>query len=75
MNPESMMKMMNAKKRFTENHPKFVAFFSAVFSGEMEEGTVIELKVTKPGREPVMTNIRVQQSDLELLRELKELAK
>ena len=67
------MKIMSAKNRFTENHPKFVAFLSAVFSTGIEEGTIIELKVTKPGQETMTTNIMVQQSDLELLQELKEL--
>ena len=59
--------------RFTENHPRFVAFLNAVFSKGIEEGTVIELRVTGPGQETMMTNIKVQQSDLELLKELKEL--
>ena len=73
MNPASIMKIMNAKNRFTENHPRFVAFLNAVFSKWIEEGTVIELRVTGPGQETMMTNIKVQQSDLELLKELKEL--
>ena len=75
MNPASIMKIMSAKKRFTDNHPKFVAFLNAVFGAGIEEGTIIELKVTKPGQETLTTNIRVQQSDLELLQELKELAR
>ena len=73
MNPASIMKIMSAKNRFTENHPKFVAFLSAVFSTGIDEGTIIELKVTKPGQETMTTNIMVQQSDMELLQELKEL--
>ena len=32
MNPANIMKIMNAKNKFTANHPKFVAFLSAVFS-------------------------------------------
>lgn len=35
----------------------------------------MEITVTRPGEEPVTANIKVQQSDLELLAELKELAK
>ena len=57
MNPANIMKIMNAKNKFTANHPKFVAFLSAVFSREMEEGTVIV------------------QSDLDLMRELQDMAK
>lgn len=74
MNPESLMKIMNAKNQFTSNHPKFVAFLNAMFSRGIEAGTVIELTVTRPGEAPVTTNIRVQQSDLDLLQELKNLS-
>ena len=75
MNPASIMKIMSAKKRFADNHPKFVAFLNAVFGSGIEEGTIIELKVTIPGQESLTTNIRVQQSDLELLQELRELSR
>ena len=73
MNPAMIMKLINAKNVFTKNHPKFVAFLSAVFSNRIEEGTVIELSVTKPGEEPVTTNLKVQQSDLQLFDEIKEM--
>lgn len=75
MNAASILKLMNARNQFNHNHPKFGAFLKAVFSKQMEEGTVIELSVTRPGEEPITTNIKVQQSDLELLDELKELMK
>ena len=69
MNPANIMKIMNAKNKFTANHPKFVAFLSAVFSREMEEGTVIEITLTRPGEEPMTTNMKIRQSDLDLMRE------
>ena len=75
MNPSAIMKMMNAKNKFSANHPKFVAFLNAVFSRGVEEGTVIEITLTRPGEEPITTNMKVQQSDLDLLKELEELAK
>ena len=74
LNPMSMMKMMQAKNKFTENHPKFVQFLSAAFSGGIEEGTIIEISVEKPGQNRITSNIKVKQSDLELLAELKNLA-
>ena len=74
INPMSMMKMMQAKNKFTENHPKFVAFLSAAFSGGIEEDTIIEISVEKPGQNRITSNIKVKQSDLELLEELKSLA-
>lgn len=75
INPASMMKIMNAKNKFTQNHPKFVAFLSAVFSRGVTEGTVIEITLTRPGEEPITTNMKVQQSDLDLMKELEELAR
>ena len=75
MNPAAIMKLMSAKNRFRDNHPKFVAFLSAVYAKAIEEGTVIEITVTKPGQDPMTANIKVQQSDLELMQELRELAK
>ena len=74
MNPASLMKIMNARNKFVENHPKFAAFLNAVFSAGITEGTVIEITVTKPGEEPITTNMTVLQSDLDLLDELKNLA-
>lgn len=73
MNPAMLMKLMNAKNVFTKNHPKFVAFLSTVFSQRMEEGTIIEITVTKPDKEPMTTNLSVKQSDLELFDEIKEM--
>jgi len=73
MNPASIMKLMNAKNKFTANHPKFVSFLSAVFSTEIEAGTIIEITVTKPGQNPVTSNIKVQQSDVDLFQELKNM--
>ena len=66
---------MNAKNKFVENHPKFTAFLSAVYSRGIDAGTIIEITVTKPGTEPITSNIRVQESDLELLRGLQNLGK
>ena len=74
MNPTSIMKLMNAQKKFTETHPKVVSFFQRALASGVPEGTVIELTMTRPGEEPITTNMRVQQSDLELFEELKNLS-
>ena len=66
---------MSAKNQFSRNHPKFEAFLNSVFSRKIEEDTVIEITVTRPGEVPVTANIKVLQSDLELLEELKGLTK
>jgi len=75
MNPADMMKIMSAKSKFDANHPKFSAFFKAVLSRPIEEGTIIEISVTRPGEEPITTNLKVQQSDLELVRELQNIGR
>ena len=64
---------MSAKNKFQKNHPKFVAFLNRCFAGGLKEGTIIEITVTNPGEVPITSNIKVQQSDLELLEELKEM--
>lgn len=73
MNAATIMKLMGARNQFNRNHPKFAAFCKSVFAKQPEEGTVIEITVTRPGEEPITTNIKVQQSDLELLAELREI--
>ena len=73
MNPASILKLMSAKAKFSSNHPKFEAFLKSVFSRPIEEGTVIEITVTRPGEKPVAANIKVKQSDMELLEEMKGL--
>ncbi len=72
MNPAAMMKIMGAMNTFKGNHPKFMAFLSYVFSSGFPEGTVIEISVTKPGQEPVTSNMKVTQSDLDLFDSLKD---
>ena len=61
MNPSAILKLMSAKTAFTKNHPKFSAFCKAAFS-------------RRPGEEPMMANIKVQQEDLDLLESLKGLS-
>ena len=74
MNPMDLMKIMSAKNRFQANHPKFVAFLKAAFAGGIQEGTILELTVTKPDGEKMTTNLKVQPSDLKLLNELRNMS-
>ena len=75
MSPASVLKLMGAKAQFESSHPKFMAFVKKIFSRPMEEGTVAEITVTPPGGEPLTANIKVQQSDLDLFAELRELGR
>ena len=75
MNPMALMKIMNAKNKFNASHPKFGVFLNAAFAGGIQEGTIIEMKVTKPDGTEMTTNLKIKQSDLELLQELREAVK
>ena len=75
MNPMALMKIMNAKTKFNASHPTFGAFLNAAFAGGIQEGTIIEMKVTKPDGTEMTTNLKIKQSDLELLQELREAVK
>lgn len=74
VNPATIMKLMGAKNKFESNHPKFVAFFKTIVTQGIEEGSVIEITVTKPDGTPITANMKVLASDLELVDELKNLA-
>ena len=75
MNPMALMKIMIAINQFNASHPIFGAFLNAAFAGGIQEGTIIEMKVTKPDGTEMTTNLKVNQSDLELLQELREAVK
>lgn len=73
MNPTSILKFLSAKKQFEDNHPKFAAFLGTMISRPPEEGTILEVTLTRPGEKPVTANMKLLQSDLELLAELKRM--
>lgn len=73
MNPSAMFQVMEAFKRFQNNHPKVVSYVKIVFGPGLPEGTVLEITCTKPGEEPVTTNMKITQDDLDLLQSLKNI--
>ncbi len=68
-----MMQLAGAIGSFKNNHPKFAAFVEKFITTGVSEGTVIEITVTRPGEEPVTTNMKVLQSDIDMVNMLKEL--
>ncbi len=73
MNPALIMKLAELKSTFEREHPRFVMFLKDVFSNGISEGSVIEIKVTGPDGKEVTTNMKVKQSDLEMIEALKNL--
>ena len=72
-NPADLFKVRAAADTFNRNHPKLIPFFGAVKDKAMTPGAVIEMAVTDPSGERIETNLRVQESDLELIKLLMEL--
>ena len=62
-----LMKAKQAWKTFTENHPKFPAFLKAVNDRGITEGAVITIEIKYPEGDTMKSNIKVQQSDIEIL--------
>lgn len=73
MNPAGMMQFMSAMNTFKNNHPKFANFLGLVFKGGLPVDTVVEITVTRPGEDPITANMKVMQSDLDLINSLKDM--
>lgn len=71
-NPMKLMQMQSVFKQFTERHPKLPMFFRAVGSSALVEGTVMEIKVTKPDGTNMVTNLKLSQQDIEAIRQIQQ---
>ena len=69
----NIMKITGAWNTFKSNHPKFPAFCQAVSRKGLKEGSIIEIAITTPEGEKIETNLKVKDSDLELLKQLSDL--
>lgn len=72
MNPFNLIKLKSLFDRFRSNHPKLMLFFRAAI-GEIQEGSIVEIKVTSPEGKPLVTNLKINPEDMELISELKGL--
>lgn len=66
MDFSTLLKLRSAKETFYRNHPKMRPFLKAMTKSKIREGTVLEFTIKNPDEEPIMANIRVQESDIEL---------
>lgn len=73
LNPMKLLKIKGDMEQFAKNHPKFTAFLNAVVQSGVEEGTMLEIKVTKPDGRVIESNLKLKESDLEMLKGLKDL--
>ena len=73
MNPMDIMKIKQRLDTFQKDHPKVVPFFKMIGEKGMTEGTILELKCTTPDGQEYVSNIKVNQNDIEMMRDLTSL--
>lgn len=73
VNPKKLMELNRIKDDFVKRHPKVMEFFQKIAKEGIQEGSVIELTITRPDGSKTGSNMRVQKEDLELVEMLKEL--
>lgn len=71
-NPQQAFTMLNSLRKLKNNHPKAAAFARNVLASDIPEGTVIEVRVTKPGQTPQVMNMKIQADDLDALSNLRK---
>ncbi|MBO5999567.1 MAG: hypothetical protein J6P87_07745 [Lachnospiraceae bacterium] len=68
LNPLMLLKLKDRLSIFQKDHPRVFPFFSMIKDQALEEGTVYELKVTTPDGKSYVTNIKLNENDLESIR-------
>ena len=74
MNLNQIQMMQQLKQqfdRFQMDHPKFPAFVNFIGQNAIEEGSVIEISVTKPSGEKYTSNLKLNAADMEMLQMLR----
>jgi hypothetical protein len=73
-NPMEMMKFLGIWNTFKANHPKFPRFIAAASQpGILTEDTIVEVKITTADGRVLETNLKILDTDLELVEQAKNL--
>jgi len=72
MNPMEMMQFAKDIESFKQNHPKVAKFLAIEFSKGLPEGSILELKIIRPGEEERISNMRVLPEDRNLANRFKK---
>ena len=70
-----MFKLTTMWAKFTKAHPKFPQFIKSVQSNGITVDSVIDIKITYPDGKVVDANLKITESDLQMLEELKKIKK
>ena len=73
-NIEMMLKLKKAWSTFSSSHPGVAGFLGQIGKRGIGEGAVLDMKITYPDGTHMETNMRVNQSDIELMNMLRKLA-
>ena len=72
MNPMNFLALKPSWEKFRTNHPKMISFVkTASRESFLDEGSLIEIKVTNSSGKTMAANIRVKKDDIEFLGGLK----
>lgn len=73
MNPMKLLQFKPLWDKFNQTHPRFAPFIQAVAANGMKVGTIVEISVTTPEGKNFTTNLKVAESDMELIEALKDM--
>ena len=73
MNPMLILQLRPAWEQFKGNHPKLLNFVKAASKDSfIDEGSLIEIRVTNSAGKTIASNVRVKGDDLAFLSALKD---
>lgn len=70
-----MMKLGGMWMKFSKNHPKFPQFMNSLKSNGLKADTIIDIKITYPDGKIIENNLKITESDLQMIEELKKIKK
>ena len=75
MNPMMIMQLQQRLGLFQNDHPKVMPFLQAVGDNAMQEGTVIDMKVTTADGQTIESNIKINANDVETMKMIMSMGK
>ena len=73
MDARKLLQAKAALDQVNRNHPKLLPFLKAVEADGLTVGSIIEITVTSPEGKARTANIKLQQSDLDLIKVIRNM--
>ncbi len=70
INPAKLLQFRKEWGEFEVRHPKFVRYIMSIARNGIQEGSIIEIKVTSPDGTAIETNMKVSAEDVEMVKGL-----